>query len=162
MPKPIPREGESQTDFVSRCMGNSTMVEEFTDSAQRFAVCTSIFDRRNRRAVAQITLDGVTGDIISPVHDDPLGVSFEFDTPPAALPALLETVREVLALSLAPKLSMNGFTLKQELDTDDTLNAYHAANILNIMWNERSDLKVESAIFEVSFEKFPTEHNDIA
>jgi len=143
-------------------MGNTTMREEFKDNDQRFAVCNSIWARRNRRAVAQITLDGVSGDIISPVHEEPLGIRFEFATPPAALAGLLESVQEVLALSLAPKLSLNGFNLKQELDTDDALNAYHAANILNIMWNERSDLIVESDIFEVSFEKFPTEHNDIA
>lgn len=162
MPKPVPREGESQSDFVSRCMRNATMREEFSDSDQRLAVCSSIWERRNRRAIAQITLDGATGDIISPVHEDPLGIRFEFATPPRALAELLESVVDVLAVPLAPKLSMNGFTLKQELDTDDALNAYHAANILNILWNERSDLTVESDVFDMSFEKFPTEHNDIA
>lgn len=162
MPKPIPREAETRNDFVSRCMGNSTMREEFTDNDQRFAVCNSIWARRNRRAIAQITIAGVSGDVISPVHEESLGIRFEFATSPPGLAGRLELVQQVLALPLAPKLSMNGFTLKQELDTDDALNAYHAANILNILWNERSDLTVESDVFEVTFEKFPTEHNDIA
>lgn len=162
MPKPNPREGETRNDFVSRCMGNATMREEFSDNAQRFAVCNSIWARRNRRAVAQITIAGVSGEIISPVHEESLGIRFEFATSPPVLAELLESVQRVLALPLAPKLSMNGFKLKQELDMDDTLNVYHAANILNIMWNARSDLIVESDIFEVTFEKFPTEHNDIA
>jgi len=39
MPLPTPGEGESHDEFVSRCMGDATMVEEFDESDQRAAVC---------------------------------------------------------------------------------------------------------------------------
>ena len=36
---PKPRKGESRRDFVSRCMANSEMRQEFPDQSQRAAVC---------------------------------------------------------------------------------------------------------------------------
>lgn len=39
MPIPKPEAGESQDDFISRCMGNDTMVGDFPDESQRYAVC---------------------------------------------------------------------------------------------------------------------------
>ena len=39
MPLPKPSEGEKQDDFISRCMGNDTMKDEFPDNDQRLAVC---------------------------------------------------------------------------------------------------------------------------
>jgi len=38
-----PSKGESQNDFVSRCMGNATMRKEFPNQKQRNAVCFSQF-----------------------------------------------------------------------------------------------------------------------
>lgn len=41
MPIPKPNEGESQKDFISRCMGNKTMVKEYPKEKQRAGVCYS-------------------------------------------------------------------------------------------------------------------------
>jgi phage head maturation protease len=38
-PIPSPRTGESQQDFMSRCMGNDVMNEDFPEQEQRSAVC---------------------------------------------------------------------------------------------------------------------------
>ena len=39
MPVPKPRKREEQDKFMSRCMGDSKMNEEFPDQKQRVAVC---------------------------------------------------------------------------------------------------------------------------
>lgn len=44
MPIPKPKEGESQNDFMSRCM--SAMSSEFSDEKQRSAVCYSTFRKK--------------------------------------------------------------------------------------------------------------------
>lgn len=41
MPIPSKRTGESTDEFLARCMGNPTMVAEYPDTAQRYAVCVS-------------------------------------------------------------------------------------------------------------------------
>lgn len=45
MPLPEPRTGEAQSDFISRCMGDDTMVQEYPDEDQRNAVCFSQWRR---------------------------------------------------------------------------------------------------------------------
>lgn len=44
MPMPAPRGRESRDAFISRCMGNQTMVDDFPDTDQRAAVCNSQWD----------------------------------------------------------------------------------------------------------------------
>jgi len=39
MPLPTPNEGESYGDFIDRCMGNDTMINDFPEAEQRRAVC---------------------------------------------------------------------------------------------------------------------------
>lgn len=39
MPIPTPRKGEEENDFISRCMGDDTMKDEYPDDKQRTAVC---------------------------------------------------------------------------------------------------------------------------
>lgn len=39
MPLPIPNADESRDDFISRCMSNDTVQEDFDDNDQRMAVC---------------------------------------------------------------------------------------------------------------------------
>ena len=39
MTLPTPNTGESEQDFISRCMGNDTMNEDFPGQEQRSAVC---------------------------------------------------------------------------------------------------------------------------
>jgi hypothetical protein len=41
MPMPTPRKDEDEDDFVSRCMENDGMNDEFPDEKQRVAVCYS-------------------------------------------------------------------------------------------------------------------------
>ena len=47
MPLPKPRSGEQKDGFVSRCMGDDTMLDDFPDEDQRAAVCLNQW-RRNR------------------------------------------------------------------------------------------------------------------
>jgi hypothetical protein len=39
MPLPTPKPRESRKDFMSRCMGNPTMIKEYPNTDQRLAVC---------------------------------------------------------------------------------------------------------------------------
>ncbi len=48
MPLPEPNKGESQDEFVERCMGNETMKDEFPDNDQRLGVCHSQWKKRSR------------------------------------------------------------------------------------------------------------------
>lgn len=48
MPIPKPRSGESQDDYVSRCMADSTMRTDFPQQSQRAAVCMQQWRDRNK------------------------------------------------------------------------------------------------------------------
>jgi hypothetical protein len=39
MPIPKPQPNESKSDFIVRCMDDEMMKQEYTDPAQRYAVC---------------------------------------------------------------------------------------------------------------------------
>ena len=39
MPMPKPRSGEKQSEFISRCMSDGTMMIEYKENEQRLAVC---------------------------------------------------------------------------------------------------------------------------
>jgi len=39
MPLPKPKDGETQEQWIERCMSNETMKKEFPDNDQRIAVC---------------------------------------------------------------------------------------------------------------------------
>lgn len=41
MPLPSPEKGQSEKNFISDCMSDTGMKEEFTNIKQRFAVCKS-------------------------------------------------------------------------------------------------------------------------
>ena len=41
MPLPKPKPEEKKMEFIIRCMADETMVKEYPNKAQRFAVCTS-------------------------------------------------------------------------------------------------------------------------
>ncbi len=47
MPIPKPKDNETEEEFISRCMGNDTMNEEYPENDQRAAVCYSSY-RRNK------------------------------------------------------------------------------------------------------------------
>lgn len=48
MPIPKPRPTENQDDFIGRCMGDNTMMQDYSSQAQRFAVCLSTWNRREK------------------------------------------------------------------------------------------------------------------
>lgn len=56
MPLPTPHEGETQDDFISRCMASDTLNDDFPDAAQRSAVCF----RQWREAHGEESSDGTT------------------------------------------------------------------------------------------------------
>lgn len=47
MPLPTPRPDENEEEWLERCMGDQTMVTEFPDEKQRFAVCLSIWNEED-------------------------------------------------------------------------------------------------------------------
>lgn len=49
MPIPSPNKNEKEKKFLPRCMSNETMVKEYKDVKQRFAVCKSQFDRSKKK-----------------------------------------------------------------------------------------------------------------
>jgi hypothetical protein len=50
MPIPAPHKTESKSEFVSRCMGDKVMNEDFEDQKQRAAVCYSRWDKKKAKA----------------------------------------------------------------------------------------------------------------
>lgn len=50
MPLPTPNKKETQQEFVSRCMGNDTMNQEYPDEKQRAAICYSQWRRKHKDA----------------------------------------------------------------------------------------------------------------
>tara|TARA_R100001460_G_scaffold8441_2_gene20866 strand:- start:412 stop:1488 length:1077 start_codon:yes stop_codon:yes gene_type:complete len=50
MPIPKPKTGESRSNFMSRCMGDNTMTEEY-DTDQRLAVCNSSYNSKEEEQV---------------------------------------------------------------------------------------------------------------
>jgi len=48
MPLPAPRKGEEKKDFISRCMGDEVMREEYPETDQRRAVCERQWDDKDK------------------------------------------------------------------------------------------------------------------
>ena len=57
MPLPKPSLGEDRNDFLSRCMGDDKVVQEFPDSDQRIAVCNSQFEGGKMTEETQVDLE---------------------------------------------------------------------------------------------------------
>ena len=49
MPIPKPKSGESRDKFMSRCLSSDVMQQDYSDNAQRFAVCSSSFDDKDKK-----------------------------------------------------------------------------------------------------------------
>jgi hypothetical protein len=45
---PYPVSGESWREFVARCMSDDEAVEDFPDTDQRLAFCSSVWERREK------------------------------------------------------------------------------------------------------------------
>ena len=50
MPIPKPNAGESRSNFMSRCMGDKTMTDEY-DNDQRLAVCSASYNSKGEEQV---------------------------------------------------------------------------------------------------------------
>ncbi len=48
MPLPEPK-GEPKEDFITSCMGDSTMVSEYPNEKQRFAVCSNQYKAKDHK-----------------------------------------------------------------------------------------------------------------
>ena len=50
MPIPKPKTGETQDEFIERCMSNETMKEEFPDNDQRLAICFQKWKDKSKKS----------------------------------------------------------------------------------------------------------------
>lgn len=56
MPLPKPNAGESQDEFVERCMSNDAMKEEFPDNDQRLAVCYQRWKDKDQKSFEPVEM----------------------------------------------------------------------------------------------------------
>ena len=55
MPLVKPKDKEKRDDFIERCMGDETSVQDFPKRGQRFAVCNSLYNARNKKEEYSMT-----------------------------------------------------------------------------------------------------------
>ena len=55
MPLVKPKDKEKRDDFIERCMGDKTSVQDFPKRGQRFAVCNSLYNARNKKEEYSMT-----------------------------------------------------------------------------------------------------------
>ena len=55
MPLVKPRDKEKRDDFIERCMGDETSVTDYPKRGQRFAVCNSLYNARNKKEEYSMT-----------------------------------------------------------------------------------------------------------
>jgi len=68
MPLPTPKKGENLADFMSKFMGNSTAVKDYTDNKQRYAVGASIFRETKKKQKKKNLASDST--ILTPSEDE--------------------------------------------------------------------------------------------
>jgi len=51
MPMPKPKKNEEKEDFLSRCMGDDAMVEDYPDNKQRYAICNQIWRDKDKDSI---------------------------------------------------------------------------------------------------------------
>lgn len=49
MPIPTPRKNQEEDSFISSCMSSETMMKEYSNQKQRYAICKSQFDRKKKK-----------------------------------------------------------------------------------------------------------------
>jgi hypothetical protein len=54
MPLPKPNHDEKEIAFLGRCMGDSIMNKEYTDTKQRYAVCNSLWKEDKKKEEANV------------------------------------------------------------------------------------------------------------
>ena len=55
MPLVKPKDKEKRDDFIERCMGDQTSVTDYPKRGQRFAVCNSLYNARNKKEEYSMT-----------------------------------------------------------------------------------------------------------
>ena len=55
MPLVKPKDKEKRDDFIERCMGDETSVTDYPKRGQRFAVCNSLYNARNKKEEYSMT-----------------------------------------------------------------------------------------------------------
>jgi len=48
MPIPTPQKDETKQEFIERCMSNDTMVKEYPNEGQRYAICLTQWRNKNK------------------------------------------------------------------------------------------------------------------
>lgn len=59
MPIPNPKDGEKEEEYISRCMSNDTMKEEYKEKKQRLAVSYSQFRKKQKESGRIIVAENV-------------------------------------------------------------------------------------------------------
>jgi len=79
MPIPEPLNGESETDFMSRCVDNDSMQAEYADQDQRVAVCLSSFrsDKKEAEMTDMNQKEVIVEDDFEEFEQDTLDVKFD-------------------------------------------------------------------------------------
>jgi len=52
VPLPKPKQNETKDEFIKRCMADQTMLDEFPDESQRYAVCLTQWKKPDQKSVA--------------------------------------------------------------------------------------------------------------
>ena len=87
MPLVKPRNKEKREDFLERCMGDKTSVDDFPSRGQRFAVCNALYNRRDKKEENSMedikgmaeAIKSLTGVIEKGYHKKPKDKSYHDD-----------------------------------------------------------------------------------
>ena len=71
MPIPTPNKNESQDDFISRCMANDTMVDEY-EQKQRAAICYNQWRKKHPEDKKKARIETLTQEELKGINDDDL------------------------------------------------------------------------------------------
>tara|TARA_R100001509_G_scaffold47311_1_gene25632 strand:- start:424 stop:1494 length:1071 start_codon:yes stop_codon:yes gene_type:complete len=74
MPIPKPKAGESRSKFMSRCMGDKTMTDEY-DNNQRLAVCSSSYNSKGNDEKREVRKDVFTTEEEAEARAEEIGCS---------------------------------------------------------------------------------------
>ncbi len=139
---PSPTPTETQSAFQDRCMGDAVMVAEYPDQKQRFAVCSTAWDNRNKetkdlkvtqRAYSMLTVKAmddekriIEGIATTPTPDryadvvEPKGMVFKLP-----LPLLWQhNTRQPIGQVTDAKVSEDGIKIKAQIAKGTDLPVY--------------------------------------
>lgn len=59
MPIPKPKKDEKESEFISRCMGDKVMNEDYKDQKQRAAICYTSWKNKDKKTTKGFVKDGI-------------------------------------------------------------------------------------------------------